>query len=92
MADLSKFLKKAGLIIGLLSMLVAGVGFIVSLLLAAESGTREETFTRTQLVPVMIVSAAVFVLALVLTVVSGVLNWKEFATGFKEEGKWKKRL
>lgn len=65
MADLPKFLKKTGLITGLLLMLVAGVAFVVSLLLAAESETREQTFTRTQLFPVLIVSAAVFVLALV---------------------------
>ena len=92
MVDLPKFLKKTGLIIGLLLLLVAGMAFVVSLLLAAESGTREETFTKTQLMPVIAVSAVVFVLALVLTVVSGVLAWKEFATGLKEEGKWKKRL
>ena len=87
-------MKKAGLMIGILLMFVSGIAFIVCALLAAElaEGIEEEIFTGAQLGKGIVVSAVVFLLALVLTSLSAIFVGMDFARKLRAQEKWKKRL
>jgi uncharacterized membrane protein len=66
-------MKTAGLIIGILLMVLAGIAFIVCLLLPSMTNNRvnfEESLLG------LIPSAVVFFLALVMTIVSGIFFFK----------------
>lgn len=69
-------------------MVVAGVMFGVFLLMILSSdNSLSPNVTKTG----MILSAAVFVLASVLTVVSAIFVLPEFNRNLKEQQKWRKR-
>ena len=80
--------KKASLTIGILLMVVAGVMFAVFLLMILSS---DNSLSRNLTTTGMILSAAVFVLASVLTIVSAILVWPEFKRNLKEQQRWRKR-
>ena len=75
-------------------MLVAGIGFIMCLLLTAElaEGIEKELFSRAQLTKGMGISAAVFLLALVLTSFSAIFLGVDLGRNLKKQQKWRKRL
>ena len=82
------FWKKAGLTTGILMMVVSGVMFVVFMLMILSSDfSLGKNATKTGLV----LSAAVFVLASVLTVVSAIFVLPEFMRNLKEQEKWRKR-
>ena len=80
--------KKASLTIGILLMVVAGVMFAVFMLMIFSS---DNSLSRNLTTTGMILSAAVFVLASVLTIVSAILVWPEFKRNLKEQQRWRKR-
>ena len=82
------FWKKAILTIGLLLMVAAGVMFAVFLLMILSS---DNSLSRNVTKTGMILSAVVFVLASVMTVVSATFVWPEFKRNLKEKQKWQKR-
>lgn len=87
-------MKKAGVTIGLLLMLISGVACVVCLLLTADLtvAPKEEIFTQAQLCRGIIISAIVFLLSFAVTTFSGFFAIKDISRSMNAQNKWIKRL